>query len=231
MQGVREGMPVQNYTNTRGKIMNIAVFASGNGSNFSAIAKAIKSKKLACVLKLLVCDNPKAKVIEKARHIGVEILLVERAGFQSKREFETAIISRLKKDRIDLIVLAGFMRLLSPEFVKSFRNRIINIHPSLLPAFKGAEGIHDAFAYGAKVTGVTVHFVDEHMDHGPIILQEAVQIKEKDTLGSLEARIHSLEHRLYPKAIRLFQEGRLKMRGRKIISSSQQCPRYRGRKA
>ena len=211
--------------------MNIAVFASGNGSNFSAIAKAIKSKKLACVLELLVCDNPKAKVIDKARRIGVEILLVERAGFQSKREFETAIISRLKKDRIDLIVLAGFMRLLSTDFVKSFHNRIINIHPSLLPAFKGAKGIHDAFAYGAKVTGVTVHFVDEHMDHGPIILQEAVPIKEKDTLGSLEARIHSLEHRLYPEAIRLFQEGRLKIRGRKIISSSQQCPRYHGRKA
>jgi phosphoribosylglycinamide formyltransferase 1 len=212
-------------------MMNIAVFASGNGSNFAAIAKSIERGELSCDLKLLVCDNPKAKVIDRARRIGVDILLLDREGFQSKRSFEAAIISRLKKDRIDLIVLAGFMRILSPEFVKAFHNRIINIHPSLLPAFKGADGIHDAFAYGAKVTGVTVHFVDEHMDHGPIILQEAVQIKEKDTLGSLEARIHSLEHRLYPEAIRLFQEGRLKMRGRKIISSSQQCPRYRGRKA
>jgi phosphoribosylglycinamide formyltransferase-1 len=200
--------------------MKIAVFASGNGSNFAAIARAIKRGELSCDLKLLVCDNPKARVIDKARRIGVEILLLDRGAYTSRRDFESAIISRLKKDKIDLIVLAGFMRLLSPEFVKFFHNRIINIHPSLLPAFKGAEGIHDAFAYGAKVTGVTVHFVDEHMDHGPIILQEAIPVKEKDTLGSLEARIHSLEHRLYPKAIRLFQEGKLKIRGRKIIASA-----------
>jgi phosphoribosylglycinamide formyltransferase-1 len=200
--------------------MNIAVFASGTGSNFAAIARAIERRELSCDLKLLVCDNPKAKVIDKARRIGVEILLLDRAGFKNGQDFEAAIISRVKKDKIKLIVLAGFMRILSAHFVKSFRNRIINIHPSLLPAFKGAEGIHDAFAYGAKVTGVTVHFVDEHMDHGPIILQETVPVKDADTLGSLEARIHKVEHRLYPKAIRLFQEGRLKIRGRKIISSS-----------
>jgi phosphoribosylglycinamide formyltransferase 1 len=199
--------------------MNISVFASGNGSNFAAIAKEVERGNLSCNLKLLVCDNPKARVIDKARRAGIDILLLDRAGFRSKRDFEAAIISRLKKDKIELVVLAGFMRLLSPEFVKSFRNRIINIHPSLLPAFKGAEGIHDAFAYGAKVTGVTVHFVDEHMDHGPIILQEAVPVKDKDSLEALEARIHKVEHKLYPKAIRLFQEGKLKVRGRKVISS------------
>ncbi|MCU0650913.1 MAG: phosphoribosylglycinamide formyltransferase [Candidatus Omnitrophica bacterium] len=199
--------------------MNIAVFASGTGSNFSAIAQAVKRKKLACGLKLLVCDNPKAKVIDKARRAKVEVLIVDREKFPSKREFEAVIISRLKKDAIDLIVLAGFMRILSPEFVEAFKGRIINIHPSLLPSFKGSNGIHDAYDYGAKVTGVTVHFVDEHMDHGPIILQKAIPIKENDTPESLEKRIHALEHKLYPQAIRLFLEGKLEVRGRKTVTS------------
>ncbi|MFA5100043.1 MAG: phosphoribosylglycinamide formyltransferase [Candidatus Omnitrophota bacterium] len=196
--------------------MNIAIFASGRGSNFEAVARAIRQKRLSCKIKLLVCDNPQAKVIEKARNAGVDALVIERSAFADKKAFEQAIIKRLKKDGIDLIVLAGFMRLLSAEFVRAFHNRIINIHPALLPAFKGSHGIADAFAYGAKVTGITVHFVDEHMDHGPIILQEAIPIKENDTLASLEGRIHRLEHRLYPKAIQLFAQGRLKIKGRKV---------------
>ena len=197
--------------------MNIAIFASGTGSNFAAIARAVKQKKLSCSLKLLVCDNPQAKVIEKADHASVEAFVIERSAFAGKQDFEKAIIARLKKDGIDLIVLAGFMRLLSAEFVRHFPNRIINIHPALLPAFKGGHGIADAFAYGAKLTGITVHFVDEHMDHGPIILQEAIPIKESDTLDSLEARIHRIEHLVYPKAIQLFVQGRLKIRGRKVV--------------
>jgi phosphoribosylglycinamide formyltransferase 1 len=199
--------------------MNIAIFASGTGSNFAAIARAVKQGKLSCRIKLLVCDNPQAKVIEKARSAGVEAFVIERDTFTDKHDFERAIIARLKKDGIDLIVLAGFMRLLSAEFVRAFHNRIINIHPALLPAFKGGHGIADAFAYGAKLTGITVHFVDEHMDHGPIILQEAVPIKENDTLSSLEARIHKLEHALYPKAIALIEKRRLKIRGRKVVIS------------
>lgn len=199
--------------------MNIAIFASGTGSNFAAIAKAVKQKKLSCRIKLLVCDNPGAKVIEKARKAGVETLIIERDIFASKQDFEQEIIARLKKDGIDLIVLAGFMRLLSAKFVRAFPNRIINIHPSLLPAFKGGQAIAEAFAYGAKVTGITVHFVDEHMDHGPIILQEPVAIKEDDTLASLEARIHKLEHILYPKAIELIQKRRVTIRGRKVVKA------------
>jgi phosphoribosylglycinamide formyltransferase 1 len=197
--------------------MNIAIFASGTGSNFAAIARAHKQKKIAGTIKLLVCDNPQAKVIEKARQAGVEAFVIDRNAFADKKDFEQAIIARLNKDGIDLIVLAGFMRLLSAEFVRAFKNRIINIHPALLPAFKGGHGIADAFAYGAKITGITVHFVDEHMDHGPIILQEAVPIKENDTLESLEARIHRIEHSLYPKAIQLFAQGRLKIQGRKVV--------------
>jgi len=196
---------------------NIAVFASGRGSNFSAIAAAIKGKKIRANLALLVCDNPKAPVLKKAEKAKVKAVLVRRVDFSSKKDFEEAIIKCLKENNINLIVLAGYMRILSPEFVNEYRGRIINIHPSLLPAFKGEHGIKDAFVHGVKITGVTVHFVDEHMDNGAVILQQALPIKEKDTIGSLEARIHKIEHKLYPEAIKLFVEGKLRMKGRKVI--------------
>ncbi|HQJ16285.1 MAG TPA: phosphoribosylglycinamide formyltransferase [Candidatus Omnitrophota bacterium] len=199
--------------------MNIAVFASGTGSNFAAIASAVRRKQIPAKLALLVCDNPRAKVIGKARKAGVQVFLIERGAFAQRRDFELAIMARLKQAGIELVVLAGFMRILSPEFVRKFKNRIINIHPALLPAFKGSHGIKDAFDYGTKVTGVTVHFVDERMDHGPIILQEAVPVREKDTLEALEARIHRVEHSLYPRAIRLFVQGRLRIKGRKVFSA------------
>jgi len=196
--------------------MNIAVFASGRGTNFAAVVRAVKRGKLSANISLLVCDNPKARVIGKAKRAGVEVFLIKRQDFASKRDFEERIIQRLEEAKIDLIVLAGFMRILSPEFVQRFKFKILNIHPALLPSFKGTEGIKAAFDYGVKVTGVTVHFVDEEMDHGPIVLQEPVRIKEDDTLESLEARIHKIEHKIYPQAIRLFIENRLKFEGRKV---------------
>ncbi len=202
--------------NRRKGRVNIAVFASGRGTNFAAIVRAVKRRKIFANISLLVCDNPKARVIGKAKRAGVQVLLIRRQDFASKRDFEERIIQRLEEARIDLIVLAGFMRILSPEFVQRFKFKILNIHPALLPSFKGTEGIKDAFDYGVKVTGVTVHFVDEEMDHGPIVLQEPVRIKEDDTLESLEARIHKIEHKLYPQAIRLFIENRLKFEGRKV---------------
>ncbi|MDD5130532.1 MAG: phosphoribosylglycinamide formyltransferase [Candidatus Omnitrophica bacterium] len=183
--------------------MNLAVFASGRGSNFSAIAKAIKQGKLNVELKVLVCDKPEARVVKRAKSAGVRVVLARREDFCSRPDFETAIIQKLIDYRIDLIALAGFMRLLSPVFVKRYRNRILNIHPSLLPAFKGAHAIKDAFDSKVKVTGVTVHFVDEEVDHGPVILQQEVKIRNTDTLASLEKKIHSVEHKLYPKAIKL----------------------------
>ncbi|MFH1338710.1 MAG: phosphoribosylglycinamide formyltransferase [Candidatus Omnitrophota bacterium] len=196
--------------------MNIAVFASGRGTNFAAIIRAVKKGKLAANISLLVCDNPKAGAIGKARRAGVEVFLIRRQDFSAKRDFEDRIIQRLEEAGIDLVVLAGFMRILSPEFVGRFKFKVLNIHPALLPSFKGTQGIEDAFNCGVKVTGVTVHFVDEQMDHGPIILQEAVKIKEDDTLESLEARVHKVEHKIYPQAIRLFIENRLKLEGRKV---------------
>jgi len=200
---------------------NIAIFASGRGTNFAAIVRAKRKGIIKANLSLLVCDNPKAGVLSKAKRAGVKILLVERENFPCKKDFENQILQNLKKEKIDLIVLAGFMRILSPDFVRKYKERIINIHPALLPSFKGTEAIKDAFDYGVKVTGVTVHFVDEKMDHGPIILQETVKIKEDDTLESLEEKIHKSEHRIYPQAIKLFLGGKLKITERKVKISNQ----------
>jgi len=196
--------------------MNIAVFASGRGTNFGAIIRAIKKGKIKANLALLVCDNPKAGAVGRAKRAGIKVALVKREDFSTKKDFEDKIIQHLAENNIDLVILAGFMRLLSPELVSRYKNKILNIHPALLPSFKGVHGIEDAFNYGVRVAGVTVHFVDERMDHGPIVLQAAVKIEENDTLESLEAKIHKIEHRLYPEAIRLFVEGRLNIEARKV---------------
>jgi phosphoribosylglycinamide formyltransferase-1 len=203
--------------------MNIAVFASGRGTNFGAIRRAIKSGKIKANLSLLVCDNPKAGAIGRAKRAGVKLALIKREGFANKKDFEAKIIAHLEENKIDLIVLAGFMRLLSPEFVSKYQGRILNIHPALLPSFRGTQGLKDAFEYGVKVTGVTVHFVDEKIDHGPIILQKEVKIEEDDTLETLEKKMHKIEHRLYPEAVRLYVEGRLKLEGRKVRVSNRQA--------
>jgi phosphoribosylglycinamide formyltransferase-1 len=196
---------------------NIAVFASGRGSNFEAIVRAARNNRLRCNISLLVCDKPDAPVIAKAQKAKVEVALFVRKDFSCKEDFERAIISRLRSAKIELIVLAGFMRMLSPLLVCEYRDRIINIHPALLPAFKGEQAIRDAFDYGVRWTGVTVHMVDEEMDHGPVILQEPVEIKKSDTLETLEARIHRVEHQIYPEAIRLMLKGKLRIAGRKVI--------------
>ncbi|MDD5526302.1 MAG: phosphoribosylglycinamide formyltransferase [Candidatus Omnitrophica bacterium] len=195
----------------------IAVFASGTGSNFLAIVKAVKSGLIKAEIAFLLCDNPGAPVIEKAARAGIRSLIVSCGDFPSRESFEAEVLYALRRGRVDLVVLAGFMRILSPSFVRRYRNRIINIHPSLLPSFKGARAIRDAFEYGAKVTGVTVHFVDEKTDHGPIIMQEEVKVGRNDTLAGLEKKIHKIEHRIYPLAIGLFLRGRLRVKGRKIF--------------
>ena len=201
--------------------MNIAVFASGRGTNFGAIIRAVKKGRIKANLALLVCDQTGAGAISRAKRAGVRVALVKREDFASKEDFEIKIAENLNENKIDLIVLAGFMRLLSADFVRRFKNKILNIHPALLPSFKGAHGLKDAFSYGVKVTGVTVHLVDEEMDHGPIILQRPVLVEEGDTPETLESKIHKLEHKLYPEAISLFVEGRIKIEGRKVRISAQ----------
>ena len=197
--------------------MKFAVFASGNGSNFQAIIDSVKAGEIKAELVLLFSDNKKAFALERARTAGIKTLQLTRKDYATPQSFEREIIIHLKEAGIDFIVLAGYMKILSPFFIKTYPQKILNIHPSLLPSFKGLEGIKDAFTYGAKVTGATVHFVDEKMDHGAIILQEAIKIQDDDTLETLTEKIHKLEHRIYPKAISLFVEGRLKIKGRKVL--------------
>ncbi len=197
-------------------MLNIAVFCSGNGSNFQAIAESVKCAEIKAKIALMVCDNPKAFALERAKKLGVKSLLIERKNFKTKNEFETEIIKNLEKENIKLICLAGYMRLVSPGLVQKYHHKILNVHPALLPSFKGTEGIKDALECGVKVTGVTVHFVDEEMDHGPIILQQGLQIEDNDTEESLACRIHEIEHQLYPRAVKLFIEGKLKVEGRRV---------------
>lgn len=196
--------------------MNIAVFCSGNGSNFQAIAESVKRGEIKAKIALMVCDNPEAFALERAKKLGIKGLLIERKNFKTKDEYETEIIKNLEKENIELICLAGYMRLVGLGLLQRYRGKILNIHPALLPSFKGTHGIKDALDYGVKATGVTVHFVDEKTDHGPMILQKALQIKEADTEESLACRIHEIEHKLYPQAIKLFTEGKLKIEGRRV---------------
>lgn len=196
--------------------MNIAVFCSGNGSNFQAIVDSVKGGEIKAKIALMVCDNPQAFALERAEREGIKSLLVQRKSFKTKDEYEAEISKNLEKENIGLICLAGYMRLVSSSFVHKYRHRILNIHPALLPSFKGTHGIKDALEYGVKVGGVSVHFVDAQMDHGPVILQRAVEIKDDDTEESLAERIHEVEHKLYPQAIKLFVEGKLKLEGRKV---------------
>ncbi len=196
--------------------MNIAVFVSGNGTNLEAIIDAISRGEIKAKIALVVSDNKDAYALVRAKKANVETFVLSPKDFKSREDYDRKIIKELEKRSVRLVVLAGFMRLLSPYFVRQYKNKIMNIHPALLPSFKGTHGIKDAFEYGMEMTGVTVHFVDGELDHGPIILQEAVSIDGDDTLETLEEKIHKVEHRLYPRAIRLFVEGKLKIEGRKV---------------
>lgn len=195
---------------------NIAVFCSGNGTNLQAIIDAVKSGYIKANLALVVCDNPDAHALERTKKAGVETFLLTKKNFKTREDYDKEVIRKLEEKGIDLIVLAGFMRLLSSHFVNKYRNKILNIHPALLPSFKGTQGVKDALEYGVKVTGPTVHFVDENLDSGPIIIQESVEVKDNDTEETLAERIHEKEHIIYPKAIKLFIEGKLKIEGRRV---------------
>lgn len=180
----------------------IAIFASGSGSNFQAIVEAFNNGGLKALPEVCVCDKPGAYVIERARTLNVPVIVASPRDFADKAAYETFLAEKLKQLDIDLICLAGYMRLIGPTLLEQFAGRIINIHPSLLPSFKGAHGIRDAFEYGVKVFGVTIHYVDETLDGGKIIDQEAFHY-EGDDIDELEAKIHAVEHRLYPRVINL----------------------------
>lgn len=195
-------------------MIKLAVLCSGRGTDLQSIIDAIKAGKLQAEISIVITDKPNVKALERAEIAGIKNICVDRKKFDNRADFEAELLKNLAE--IDLVVLAGFMRILSPEFVKKFAGRLMNIHPSLLPSFKGAHAHRDALAYGVKVSGCTVHFVDEGTDSGPIILQAAVEVLENDTEETLSARILEQEHIIYPKAIQLFAEGRLKIEGRKV---------------
>jgi len=188
--------------------MRIAVFASGNGSNFQAIAEAIASKQVDATICFLFCDNPKAYAVDRAKKIGVPYTVFSPKNYDSRVAYETELLEQLEKKDVDLVVLAGYMRIIGPTLLTAYANRILNIHPSLLPGFPGKSSIRDAFEANEKKTGVTVHFIDEGVDTGPIIAQEEVAILPEDTLDSLEAKIHQVEHRLFPQVIQKLIENK-----------------------
>jgi formyltetrahydrofolate-dependent phosphoribosylglycinamide formyltransferase len=177
---------------------NIAVFASGNGSNFQAIIDAIHAKKLNATIKLLVCDKPGAYAIDRAKAAGIDYFEFRAKDFPDKQAYEKEILARLTDSEIELVVLAGYMRLIGQTLLSSYEGRIVNIHPSLLPAFPGKDAMGQALAAKVDFSGVTVHYVDAGMDSGPIIAQEKVQLEENETIETLQVKIHGIEHQLYP---------------------------------
>lgn len=195
----------------------IAVLCSGQGTNLQAILDAARTGRLRARVALVISDRPEARALARARQGGVIACYVNPKQYPTRGRYEHALIRLLRQHRVQLVCLAGFMRILSPVFVRRFHHRILNIHPALLPAFPGAHAVRDALAWGAKVTGVTVHVVDQEVDHGPIVLQEAVAIRRGDTEASLLSRIHRVEHRLYPKSIGLMLAGRVRIVGRRVV--------------
>jgi phosphoribosylglycinamide formyltransferase-1 len=197
-------------------MLRLGVLASGRGTNLQAILDAIDAGRCPARVVVVVSDRAEAGALERARRASIEAVHVEPQAGADRAAFDQAVAAVLAKHDVQLVCLAGYMRLLSPGFVTAYRHRILNVHPALLPAFPGLHAQRQALAHGVKVTGATIHFVDDGMDTGPIVLQAAVPVREDDTEASLSARIRAEEHRLFPEAIRLFAEGRLAVDGRQV---------------
>lgn len=197
----------------------LGILVSGRGSNLQAILDAILAGRLKAKIGVVISDNPVAQALKRVAGFDIATAVIERKKFASKSDFEKAIAAELSLHHVELVALAGYMRILGGEFISLFPGRIMNIHPALLPSFPGLDAQAQAIAYGVRVSGCTVHFVDEGVDSGPIILQEAVPVEEGDDEHTLAERILHVEHRLYPRAIGLYAEGRLKIVGRKVVIS------------
>lgn len=201
--------------------MKIGILISGRGSNMVAIVEAVQSGFVPdSEVVLVISDKRQAEGLEKAKKRGIATLAIVRKA-RSREEHDAEIIAELEKHDVELVCLAGYMRLLSKDFVKAFPNRITNIHPSLLPSFPGLDAQKQAIEYGVKVSGCTVHFVDEHLDHGAIIAQKVVEVKDSDTAETLSARILEHEHALYVESVKKIVAGNYEIVGRKIIESSE----------
>ena len=197
----------------------VSFLVSGRGSNFSAVAEKIISGEIKARPGILISNRPDAPAIEKAESLGIKAFVLETGNYPSKEAYDSEMAGLLEKHNTDLIVTAGYMRILSSHFVKKFRNRIINIHPALLPSFPGVNAQKQALEYGVKITGCTTHFIDEGTDTGPIIMQAAVPVLQEDTLNSISKKILKEEHRILQESVRLFCENRLKVINRTVIIS------------
>ena len=194
----------------------LGVLLSGRGSNFEAIANNIAAGRLDAEIALVISNRPAAPGLETARRLGLNACSLPSRGLD-REEYDRQVIAELKKSQVDLVILAGFMRLLSATFIREFPMRVLNIHPSLLPAFTGLDAQHQAFEYGVRYSGCTVHFVDEDLDHGPILLQAAVPVESGDTAETLSAKILKEEHRIYSQAIAIVLGGNYRIEGRRVI--------------
>jgi phosphoribosylglycinamide formyltransferase-1 len=196
--------------------MNLGILLSGRGSNFEAIADNIEAGRLRASIAVVVSNRPDAPGIESARRRGLEALVISSKG-RPREEHDREVVAALRQAGVELVILAGYMRLLSPWFIQQFPQRILNIHPALLPAFPGLEAQKQAFDYGVKVSGCTVHFVDEHLDHWPILVQRVVPVLPEDDEHTLAARILEQEHQAYSEAIAIIVEGKYRIVGRRVL--------------
>ncbi len=197
-------------------VKRLGILLSGRGSNFEAIAGHVAAGKIPAEIAVVIGNNPKAAGLEKARSRGLETVCIPSKGLE-REAYDRLVVAELEARQVDLVCLAGFMRLLSAYFARQFPSRILNIHPSLLPAFPGLEAQRQALEHGVRISGCTVHFVDEFLDHGPIVMQEAVAVEDDDTEETLAARILREEHRIYSEAICLVLSGRFRIEGRRVI--------------
>jgi len=197
-------------------LLKLGVLISGNGSNLQSIIDHIKKDSLKAIIKIVISNNPEAYGITRAKKHGIPVVVLKNGEFKNKEEFDLELIRILKNNCVDLVILAGFMRIITPTLLKAFPHKIMNIHPALLPSFPGIHGQKQALEYGVKISGCTVHFVDEGVDTGPIIMQKAVQVFDDDTEETLAARILKEEHKIYPRAIQFFAEGKIEINGRKV---------------
>jgi len=198
----------------------IGILLSGRGSNFEALAANVASGRIPnAEIAIALSNREDARGIEKARALGIEARVMSSKGLE-REAYDKLVVAALQEKRVDLVCLAGYMRLLSPQFITAFHNRILNIHPSLLPAFPGLEAQRQALEHGAKFSGCTVHFVDENLDAGPIVLQACVPVKDSDTPETLSERILREEHRIYAEAVRIVLEGTFRVEGRRVLITS-----------
>lgn len=195
----------------------IAVLLSGRGSNFMAIKKAVDEGRINAEIAVVVSNKADAKGIQFAKESGLDAVFADPKGFAGREEYDTELVRIINSKGADLVCLAGYMRIISTVFVDAFRDRILNIHPSLLPSFKGLDAQKQALEYGVRFAGCTVHFVDEEMDHGAVIMQAVVPVEQDDTDETLSARILKEEHRIYPEAVKLYCEDRLRVEGRRVF--------------